>query len=358
MKLNNRVIDYEYTSEARIDWITLSSKRPKKLTSLTARLNEMAKVIDLFGGEIKFENQIHDNRLDSICKSIQIRVDKVYLQTQFRGTFWLLHGENAWPYFKNFAKRLIEINHQADSFEMKDQDNNWRITRTDIRRDYFDDWFKVLPINEEIARAFYQPKEKYKFNFEPDSSFFTKGGKKTGISYYKEKWKLNLYRKDIETKQSKDNKSAKNNIYQQIIKDRITTRVELRIDTAESNSYANFMLRHRDMTETEFGNEVLAKWARNHRCMISKRKQEPRWEAHFNGTKSKAKYERLEIRTKDQLDIGRNFAKAFATKFVEEDIEIENAIAMLREIYRVKQQEKEELENSTELATPKGAGEV
>jgi len=318
----------------------------------------MAEIINLFGDSIKFENQMHENRIDSICKSIQIRVDKIYLQIQFRGTYWLLHGENAFPYFKAFARKLIKENHQAEAFEMKNQDNNWKITRTDIRRDYFDDWFNVLPINEEIARAYYQPKQKYKFNFEPDSSFFTKGGKKTGISYYKEKWKLNLYRKDIETKQSKDNKSAKNNIYQQIIKDRITTRVELRVDTSEANSYANFMLRHKDIGETEFGNEVLAKWARNHRCMISKRKQEPRWEAHFNGAESKAKYERLEIRTTDQLEIGRNFAKAFATKFVEEDIEIENAIAMLREIYRVKQQEKEELENSTELATPKGAGEV
>ena len=332
MKLKKREL-FEYTDAPKIDWISITSVRPKRLYTKELRKHEVSKILDIFK-EFTFEPDPNGETYTSTDESIKIIINKTMIQPQFRGTYWTLY-ENGWEYFKEKFKKLLETNYQDT--KKPEIENNWKITRIDIRRDYLQDWHEVLPINNEYAKKYYHQEQEYQFKYKCDSTLFEKKKIHTGIKYQSEHWQMAIYRKDIENQITKNKKKEKNQIYSQIIKDRIMTRVELRIDTGSANSYTNWMIRNREeISEEELSLEVLSKWSRNHRCMKNKKDLEERWEQHFNGIPSKKKYEKLELKEDNGMLIGRRFAKSFIKKYVEEGISLENAMAMIRAEYKAK----------------------
>lgn len=338
-----KVENYLLTEEPKLDWISITSVRPRMLKAKNGKETEIGKIIYILGDNFKFKKP-KGNSVESECKSIYIVVNANNISIQFRGTFFALFQDQAFAFIKYIFKKLLE-NNQCEDFEMRRDglENNWLLTRVDLKKDIADgrEWHQILPIGSKAYKALYDPSGEYEFISCQKRPYENKDDVSTGISYYIEgRWQLNIYDKSIENAQQTN--KMKREIYERAIDGRRLIRVELRINSSQSNSYLNWLMRNMpEITEEEFCKEGFAKWMATHQVKTGEH-IEHRWKEFFdceNIKKKRNDYETVNIKNNNQMEIAERFLKAYAGKMIENEMTLQNAHELLEHVFLVRQAE-------------------
>lgn len=332
--------EYVLTDSPRLDWLTLNSYRPTLMKTKNGQAEEVGKIIHLLSDNFKIKDK--NGVIESECGSIYIGKSTTNLNIQFRGVFFSLYGELSWPYIKYIYKQLMKTNPQCQEWQMLRDglEANWSITRMDVKRDIEIQWWELAPIGNNAYKQLYDKDAEYTFFKCDKKPYENKNNIDTGITYTLGKhWRLNIYNKTVENEIQKN--LEKKNIYDRVIDGKNITRIELRINGTQSNSYVNWLIKNKpEISEEEISKEFLAKWMTSHQVKTPDDKIEPRWKDLFDGEgirKKRNEYPRFEMKDSNHLITAERFLKAFAGKFVENGLNLEQAKEYLEVVFGQKQ---------------------
>lgn len=247
----------------RIDWMTFSYQTD--LSCVRDMRDHIEFLKDLFCfedyTEITQKNQLVLNGQDIyIC----FRANLIYIQ--FRGSFFYSYH----TYFKIIRNLLKIINKQFASYEPSLSPRKMILSRLDIAQDFVDS--DVEYFLKEIKSS------KKKICFTATEKIFSKNNVVESFYLQTSKYKVRIYRKDIEMRKEKND--LKRNYYEDNFGNNIVARFEIELSEARNLIDETFIFYKNDLSEQDLIEHALANFFQKHRIRIisEKDKKTSRWQ--------------------------------------------------------------------------------
>lgn len=284
------------------DWITFTLRRPSLLKNESYQ--EYIKQIFFKSIFIKEENfkQIDKYKYESKEFGILMSAGKEQFSVQFRGKFFIKKGYLGFYQAINFYKNFQE------AVRLPQNKEPLLVTRFDVCQDIEASVEDVLPLYTD---------ENFDFGFTVKSFFSRTEHQSTKLESYKilmNNTSLSVYNKKRELLNNKKD-SEKFDCYYELYEDDILldkeiTRIELRTDYRNNNSFFSEMLQNNQkFNEQQICNLYLKKFHQRHKVRISGQQQnkkywaeEERWHNFFNRELNKVKLSKFEdIKTDEEV---------------------------------------------------------